>query len=100
MVGAKIPVLEIENLFLKEDGRGLILYNDATNSVIQSASPWTGVNASGVTTVSISNDKRYFLPVASSMGWLKIHYISGSTYGPTGATAYIPIFRNLDTRLK
>ena len=95
MTGAKIPVLEIENLFIKEDGRGLILYNDGTNLLETGASPWTGVNASGGHAVG---DTKKFLTTGSAIGWMKIHYISGSTYGPTGASAYIPIFKNLDTR--
>lgn len=91
MPGAKIPVLEIENLFLKEDGRGLILYQDDTNFAVKSTSPWTGISSQ-----SVGNSRKFF-PAASSMGWLKVHYISSTTYGPTGATAYIPLFRNLDT---
>ena len=91
MPGAKIPVLEIENLFITEDGRGLILYNDATNCVIQSGTPWTGVYNSSNRIETVK-----FFPAASSMGWLRVRYISGNTYGPTGASAYIPIFRNLN----
>lgn len=94
MPGSKIPVLEVERLGLTEDGRGLVLYNDATNFVIQAASPWTGVFISSATTLETT---RSFLPAASSLGWLKVHFVSGSTYGATGATAYVPVFRNLDT---
>ena len=94
MPGSKIPVLEVERLGLSEDGRGLVLYNDATNFVVQSASPWT-CGAYMHSSTSVLTD-RGCLPVASSMGWLKIHYVSGSTYGPTGATCYIPVFRNLN----
>jgi len=93
MAGSKIPVLEIENLFLKEDGRGLVMYNDASNFVIQSASPWTGVSSQ-----SVGASKKFF-PAASSMGWLKVHYVSSSTYGATGAACYIPLFRNLNTNV-
>ena len=91
MPGAKIPVLEIEKLKLDEDGRGIILYNDATNLLIGSSSPWTGISGQN------SGLSKQFFPAASSMGWLKIHYVSSSTYGPTGASAYIPVFRNLNT---
>ena len=91
MVGAKIPVLEIEKLKISEDGRGIILRNDATNMVIQSASPWTGISSNGV-----GSSKKFF-SADNSYGWLKIHYVSGSTYGPTGAACYIPLYRNLDT---
>jgi len=95
MPGAKIPVLEIENLFFEEDGRGLILRNDATNCVVQSGTPWTGWNLSGGTH---AHNSRYWLSAENCYGWLKVHYISGNEYGPTGASAYIPLFRNLDTR--
>ena len=94
MVGSKIPVLEIERLGITEDGRGFVLYNDATNMVIQSGSPWTGISS------NVVGARKKFFPTASSMGWLKIHYVSGSTYGPTGATCYIPVYRNLNTNLK
>lgn len=94
MVGSKIPVLEIEKLKITEDGRGIIFRNDATNLVIQSASPWTGISSNAV------GGSNKFFPAASSMGWLKVHYISGSTYGPTGAACYIPLYRNLNTTLK
>jgi hypothetical protein len=93
MPGAKIPVLEIERLGLTEDGRGIVLYNDGINFVVQSASPWTGISSNGT-----ASSKKFF-PSVSSMGWLKVHYVSSSTYGPTGATAYIPIYRNLDTNI-
>lgn len=97
MPGAKIPVLEIEKLKIKEDGRGLIFYNDGTNLNISATSPWTcsAYPHSSTSTLSV----RSCFPVASSMGWLKCHYISGTTYGPTGATVYIPIFRNLNVNV-
>ncbi len=95
MPGTKIPVLEVERLGLTEDGRGIVMYNDATNFIIQSASPWTGVVISSTTI----RDTRQLLPAASSTGWLKIHYVSSSTYGATGATCYIPVFRNLNTNI-
>jgi hypothetical protein len=93
MPGAKIPVLEIENLFLKEDGRGLVVYDDATNFVVASASPWTGVSSN-----CAGGSVKQFFPCASSAGWLKVHYVSSSTFGATGAAGYIPIFRNLNTK--
>jgi len=92
MTGKKIDVIEVERLDIVEDSRGIIFRNDATNFVIQSGSPWTGISGG----VAGGTTKQFF-PAASSMGWLKIHYVSGSTYGATGATAYIPLFRNLDT---
>ncbi len=74
MVGAKIPVLEIEKFKLSEDGRGFIVYNDGTNCGLGT---WTNA---------------YTPSTAACLGWLKIHYVSGSTYGPTGAAAYIPLY--------
>jgi len=94
MPGSKLPVLEVERIGLTEDGRGIVMYNDATNFVIKSATPWscTAYNQSGTSALT----DRACLPVASSLGWLKIHYVSGSTYSATGATAYIPVFRHLN----
>ena len=88
MPGAKIPVLEIENLFLSDDGRGLIVYNDGTN--FYKGRVWTGIPPSSLST------KAKGFAAASSSGWLKVHMISSSTYGPTGATYYIPIYSSLD----
>lgn len=91
MPGSKIPVLEIEKLDITKSGRGLVLSNDAVNLLIGSSSPWTGISSQS------AGASKKFLPAASSLGWLKIHYISSSTYGATGAAAYIPVFRNLNT---
>lgn len=91
MPGAKIPVLEIERLVLTDDGRGLIAYDDGTNFLYASTSPWTGISS------QVDGASRKFLPAASSLAWLKVHYISGTTYGATGATGYIPVYRNLNT---
>jgi hypothetical protein len=98
MVGAKIPVLETQNLFISDDGRGLIVYNDGTN--FYKGRVWTGVVVSGATTTNL---RPKLFPAASSSGWLKIHVISGgaaaATYGATGQTYYIPFYSNLDTNL-
>lgn len=91
MVGAKIPVLEIEKLKITEEGRGLIFDNDGTNFLLTGSSPWTGVSSQGV------GASRKFFPASGSLGWLKVHYVSGSTYGATGSACYIPIYRNVDT---
>ena len=94
MPGAKIPVLEIENLFMSDDGRGLIVYNDGVNFL--KGRVWTGVPPSSASTRS-----KYF-PAASSSGWLKVPVISGgtaTTYGATGQTYFIPIYSNVDTNV-
>jgi len=91
MAGAKIPVLEIENLLVTDDGRGIILYNDGNN--VHLGSDWTGISS------NTTEASRKFFPAASSSGYIGIHVISGSTYGPTGALYYIPIYSNLDTNL-
>ena len=90
MPGSKIPVLEIEKLKLTEDGRGIVMYNDGINFVIQSASPWTGISST-----CVGASKKLFV-ASGSLGWLKLHYVSSSTYGATGATCYVPVYRNLD----
>jgi len=91
MAGAKIPVLEIENLTLTDNGRGVIFYNDGEN--IHLGKDWTGISSNA------SNSSKKFFPAASSSGWLGINIISGNTFGPTGAVYYIPLFSNLDTNL-
>jgi len=94
MVGAKIPVLEIENLFLSDDGRGLIVYNDGVN--FYKGRVWTGIPPSS------ASARPKFFSAASSSGWLKVHVISGAgatTYGATGQTYFIPIYSALNTNL-
>ena len=91
MPGAKIPVLEIENLTITKDGRGILLYNDGDN--VHIGKDWTGISS------QISNSTKKFFPAASSSGWVGVNIISGSTFGPTGAIYYIPIFSNVDTNL-
>jgi len=89
MAGAKIPVLETENLLVTKSGRGILIYNDGDN--VHLGQDWTGISSQAA-----GADKKFF-PAASSSGYIGIHVISGSTYGPTGAIYYIPIFSNLDT---
>jgi len=91
MPGSKIPVLEIENLTITKDGRGIVLYDDGDN--VNLGESWTGIssNAAGST--------KYFFPALSSSGWVGVHIVSGSTYGPTGATYYIPLYSNVNTNL-
>ena len=73
---SKIPVLETERFSLKIDGRGLIVPQDGTNLNVAG---WTaGYDPSGVV----------------ATGWLRVRYISASTYGPTGSTLYIPLYRD------
>jgi hypothetical protein len=97
MPGSKIPVLEIEKLKVTEDGRGLVFYNDGTNLRIGTTSPWTS-SAYLRSGTSALTDRASF-PCASSLSWLKVHYVSSSTFGPTGATCYIPVFRNLNVNV-
>jgi hypothetical protein len=86
MPGAKIPVLEIENLFMSDDGRGITVYNDGTNFLKNRC--WTGIpNSSNSTRVK-------FFPAASSSGWVRVKTISGSS---AEATYYIPVYSNVDT---
>lgn len=92
MPGKDIDVAEIENLLITKAGRGVIVYSDATNCLVEgTTSPWTGISS------NVAGASRKFLPTASSMAWLKFHYVSSTTYGPTGATLYVPAYRNLNT---
>jgi len=83
VTGSKIPELEVEKLIIKDDGRGFMFYENTRLS-----SDWTGLSVSGGTAAT----SRTFLSAASSSGWLKVHILSGSTYGPTGASYYVPLF--------
>lgn len=79
MVGAKIPVLEIEKLKLSEDGRGLLIYEDGVNSHINSISH-SVIKYSG-----------------TADGWVRFGLVSGSTFGPTGSSIYVPFYRTKPT---
>ncbi|MBE3094895.1 MAG: hypothetical protein IMZ52_07665 [Actinobacteria bacterium] len=79
MVGSKIPVLEVERLGITDDGRGVIFYEDGKNAHINT------INHSII---------KYS---GSADGWLKFGFVSGSTYGATGATAYVPFYRTKPT---
>ena len=93
MAGTNIEVQEIEQLLLTKSGRGLIYTFDSTNCQVEAAgsSPWTGISS------NLAGASRKFLSAPSSLAWVKIHYVSGSTYGPTGATLYIPAYTSLTT---
>jgi hypothetical protein len=91
MVGAKIPVLEVEDMLITKDGRGLILSNDGDNVLL--GKNWTGIPPSSLSA------RPQFFPAASSSGWVGVRVISGSTYGPTGAVYYIPLYSNVNTNL-
>lgn len=79
MPGAKIPVLEIERLGLTDDGRGFIVYDDGTNF---HKGDWNFGGGSA--------------PSGIANAWFKIHFVSSSTYGPTGMAYYIPCFSTND----
>ena len=91
MAGAKIPVLETENLLVTKSGRGILVYNDGDN--VHLGQDWTGISSQAKSAV------KKFFPAASSSGYIGVRVISGSTYGPTGAIYYIPIFSNVNTNL-
>ena len=87
MEKTNFPELEVEKLMIKKDGRGFLFHESG-----RMTNDWTGFSCSGETVGG-----RHFLCAASSAGWLKIHVVSGSTYGPTGASYYVPIFKSRDT---
>ena len=91
MPGSNVEVQEIEQLLMTKSGRGIIVSVDNYNCQVESTSPWTGISSQA------AGASRKFLPAASSLAWIKFHYVSGSTYGPTGATLYVPAYRNLNT---
>ena len=87
MEGAKIPILEVEKITIKDNGRGCLFHDSG-----RMTKDWLGCSYSGGTVGG-----KQFICAASSAGWLKIHIISGSTYGPTGASYYIPLYRTRNT---
>jgi len=77
MVGSKIPVLEVERLSIDKDGRGLILPLEGDNISI----------GEYITTIPASS---------SAAGWVRVRYTSGSTYGATGSTLYLPLYTSIN----
>ena len=76
MPGAKIPVLESERFDITRDGRGIII-------------PWDADNLHVLTANAVA-------PCSGGCnGWLRIRYVSGSTYGPTGSTMYVPLYSTI-----
>ena len=76
MAGAKIPVLEIENLILKQDGRGI--YVDAETCTHFSTQTWTGKwcgSGGGFTSSQM-------LPAASATAWIRISDGTNNYYAP------------------
>jgi len=76
MTGSKIPILEVEKLTLTRDGRGLIVPHDGDNLYL------------GTFTTT-------FPASSATAGWLRVRYTSGSTYGATGSTLYMPLYTSI-----
>jgi hypothetical protein len=87
--GVKIPVLEVEKFKVKKEGIGFRFYDSG-----RLHNDWTGCSPTGGAGPA---PVRKFLYAPSSAGWLKVHVVSGSTYGPTGASYYIPLFKFRNT---
>jgi len=85
MPGSYDPVLTVEQLWLDKGGRGLYVHADGIVADITQTSkgslPWV----SGVLIPSSQ-----VLPVPSTMGWLKITWMSGSV--GSVANGWMPIF--------
>jgi hypothetical protein len=91
MPGAKIPVLEIEKLWLKKSGRSLWFHDDGSVGHYETFAklPWiSGLGGAGTSTPADWSGQ--ILPAASSMGWLKVSWISGTT--GSVSQGIIPIF--------
>jgi len=84
MAGVKIPVLEVEQLWLKSGGRGIYAYHDGT-VLDASTSIFTGVSSN-------TGKDRTFLPAYSTSAWLKVTYDDAGT----STTGYIPIWPRID----
>jgi hypothetical protein len=74
MPGKKLPVLEVGDLLITNDGNGIIFYNDGTNAQVGA---WE-------TLYTPSNQ--------NAAGWFKMRYMSGST--STLTTGYVPFYSN------
>jgi len=86
MEKTNIPVLEVEKLIIQKNGRGFIFHESG-----RMTQDWAGYSATGGT------QGRMFLIAPSCSGWLKIGIISGSTFGPTGASYFVPLFKTRTT---
>ena len=79
MAGSKEGVSEFERLDLTKDGRGFILKSDDAN-LHYDAAAYLDIFPSGAGETN------------PALGYLRVRYMSGSTYGATGATGYIPFY--------
>jgi len=79
MAGAKIPVIEVEQLTTKKNGRGIIFTDDAANFDVAT---WTGT--SGGADLGGST----FLPAASALAWFRFKSNAGTSYYVPGFNTY------------
>ena len=87
--GSNIPILTVEKFWLNKNGRGLNVHSDGivSNADMWTNTPWcSGAGFPG----GSSKISSQYIPAASSMGWLKITWISGT--GTGGGVGFIPIF--------
>ena len=90
MVGAVIPVLEIEKLVLKKDGSGLNFYHDGTSVTVSALTGVSGMVVSGADGIGDNlYENKKFIPAASTAAYLKLNYKSGTS--ATDYTGYIPV---------
>ena len=85
MAGVKIPVLEVEQFWLKSGGRGIHAYHDGT-ILDASTGIFTGVSS------QVGSPTRTFLPAYSTSAWLKVTYDDAGT----STDGYIPIWPRID----
>jgi hypothetical protein len=81
MAGKDLEVAKAERLDIKKDGRGLVFSSDDEN-LLYDTSNYKAIFPSGV---GESNP---------ATGYLRIRIVSGSTYGVSGASMYIPFYAN------
>ena len=80
---SKIPVLEVEDFILTNDGAGFNIYDDGTN--FKSGGAWQSEQTDAMKSTNC-------IPLASCSAWLRVTFMSGAT-GSTGY-GYIPILKN------
>jgi len=88
--GSNIPVITVEKLWLDKAGRGIYVHKDA---VVMNENKWIkGPYVSGNTSLGWGGStwSGQILPMPSTMGWLKVTWMSGSAGGV--ASGYMPIY--------
>lgn len=92
--GAKIPILEVDQILIYRDGRGLNTFNDGdvlashTWGDTRNIHVWASSSTEGG--LGATAGGKTVFPAVSTSAWLKITYSSGGS----NSTGYIPVFND------